>query len=127
MLIVNIEMMIFVTICLLCLPLSIPSLAIAYRSVHLSLVFLLLIFYVHDVLCSRLCKNKFFGSAFNINTAAMMILTGVTVPVSAATNLSLLAGLEEKERRLACILRPSILWVWAGSTFISAFLSVLFK
>ena len=63
-----------------------------------------------------------------INTAAMMILTGVTVPVSAATNLSLLAGLEEKEeRRLACILRPSILWVWAGSTFISAFLSVLFK
>ena len=80
-----------------------------------------------DILCSRLCKNKFFGSAFNINTAAMMILTGVTVPVSAATNLSLLAGLEEEERRLACILRPSILWVWAGSTFISAFLSVLFK
>ena len=56
----------------------------------------------------------------------MMILTGVTVPVSVATNLSLLAGLEEEET-LACILRPSILWVWAGSTFISAFLSVLFK
>ena len=125
MLIVNIEMMIFVTICLLCLPLSIPSLAIAYRSVHLSLVFLLLIFYVHDVLCSRLCKNKFFGSAFNINTAAMMILTGVTVPVSAATNLSLLASLEEEEL-LACILKPSILWVWTGSIFICAFFSVLF-
>lgn len=30
---VNIEMKIFVTICIFCLPLSIPSLAIAYRSV----------------------------------------------------------------------------------------------
>ena len=74
----------------------------------------------------RLGKNKFFGSAFNINTAAMMLLTGVTVPLSAGTNISLLAGLEEQER-LACILRPSILWVWTGSIFISAFLSALFK
>ena len=71
-------------------------------------------------------KNKFFGSAFNINTAAMMVLTGLTVPVSVATNLSLLTGGEEEER-LACSLKPSILWVWTGSIFLSAFLSALFK
>ena len=74
----------------------------------------------------RLGKNKFFGSAFNINTAAMMILTGVTVPLSAATNISLLAGLEE-DQRMACILKPSILWVWTSNIFIAAFLTVLFK
>ena len=74
----------------------------------------------------RLCKNKFFGSAFNINTAAMMILTGVAVPVSLATNLSLVLGLEEEES-LACIVKPSLLWVWSGSIFTSASLSVLFK
>ena len=73
-----------------------------------------------------MCKNKFFGSAFNINTAAMMILTGLMVPVSAATNISLLAGLEE-DQRMACILKPSILWVWTSNIFIAAFLTVLFK
>ena len=113
-------MLIFLAICLVCLPLSIPSLAIAYRSVHPQL-FSSCWYFVF-----RLGKNKFFGSAFNINTAAMMILTGVTVPMSAATNLSLLAGLKEEEM-LLCILKPSILWVWTGSIFISAFFSALFK
>ena len=56
----------------------------------------------------------------------MMILTGLMVPVSAATNISLLAGLEE-DQRMACSLKPSILWVWTSNIFIAAFLTVLFK
>ena len=116
-------MKIFVLISLVCLPLSVPSLAIAYRSVQYPLS--VFIFYLTFMML-RLCKNKFFGSAFNINTAATMILTGLMVPVSVATNLSLLTGLEEEER-LTCRLKPYILWLWIGSIYISAFLSVLFK
>ena len=51
----------------------------------------------------RLCKNKFFGSAFNINTAAMMILTGLMVPVSVATNLSLLTSLDLSNNQLQAV------------------------
>lgn len=66
------------------------------------------------------------GSVFNIPTTAMMILTGLTLPVSIAINLTLLVGTED-ERNVACSLRTVIGWIFTGSLFASTFLALLFK
>ena len=74
----------------------------------------------------RLLRNRMLGSVFNIPTTAMMILTGLTLPVSIAINLTLLTGAEE-EIKVACSLRTVIGWIFTGSLFVSTFVALLFK
>ena len=54
------------------------------------------------------------------------LTAGLTLPVSVAINVALLAGSEE-ERQVACLLRSVTGWIYTGSMFICAFLALLFK
>ena len=126
-------------LCVLLLPLSIPSLVIAYRKVTLSDQS------SDSISLIRLVKNKFLGSVFNITTTLMNVLLGniqssqaqraglfdisspgITVPISSAVSISLMAGSEDG-RELVCTLRPFLTWNSDCAIIIVGFLSLLYK
>ena len=71
--------MILIWLSILSLPLSIPSLAIAFRYISDNKILRSINAKFKDIFHLRLLKNKMFGSVFNITTTVMMILTGETL------------------------------------------------
>ena len=65
-------MLLPILLCVLCLPLSLPSFIIAYRDVFFSPQES-----ANSLMsCLRLTKNKFLGSVFNITTTVMSVVVG---------------------------------------------------
>ena len=111
--------MYFLLLSIISLPLSFPTLLIAYRQERITLLSNVL-----NLSTFRLIKNKFFGSVFNITTTAMCITIGVLVPVLSAANISFLVSWEANT---VCVVRPLVSWVLASTIFLVGFVSLLYK
>ena len=94
----------FPLVCLLCLTLTVPNLALTYR----------------------LVRNKLFGSVFNLHSVFMFLLTAVKTPLSVATILTLITG-AENFHEFSCYARPMIDLIWGGSMVLGTFYNLLFK
>ena len=96
--------MLFPVVCLLCLILTVPNLALTYR----------------------LIRNKLFGSVFNLHSVFMFLLTTIKTPLSVAIKLTLMT---EAERLFdfSCYAKPVMDWIWQGSMLIGTFFALLFK
>ena len=97
-------MFMFPLVCLLCLTLTVPNLALTYR----------------------LVRNRLFGSVFNLHSVFMFLLTAIKTPLSVATKLTLITGAEDF-LEFSCYAIPIIEWIWAGSLVIGTFYALLFK
>ena len=97
-------MTMFPLVCLLCLTLTVPNLALTYR----------------------LVRNRLFGSVFNLISVFMFLLTAVKTPLSVAIKLTLIIGTEHYHE-FSCKTKPILEWIWGGSMQIGAFYAILFK
>ena len=96
--------MMFPLVCLLCLTLTVPNLALTYR----------------------LVRNKLFGSVFNLHSVFMFLLTAIKTPLSVAIKLTLATG-AELFFEFSCYVKPVMEWIWMGSMLIGTFYAFLFK
>ena len=94
----------FPLVCLLCLTLTVPNLALTYR----------------------LVRNRLFGSVFNLHSVFMFLLTAVKTPLSVATKLTLITGADDFHE-FSCYARPMIDLIWGGSMVLGTFYNLLFK
>ena len=97
-------MMMFPLVCILCLTLTVPNLALSYR----------------------LVRNKLFGSVFNLHSVFMFLLTAIKTPLSVAVKLTLATGAAHFFE-FSCYVRPVMMWIWGGSMIIGTFYALLFK
>ena len=97
-------MTMFPLVCLLCLTLTVPNLALTYR----------------------LVRNKLFGSVFNLHSVFMFLLTAIKTPLSVAIRLTLTSGAEHF-LEFSCHAKPVLEWIWRGSMLIGTFYALLFK
>ena len=100
----DLKMTMFPLVCLLCLTLTVPNLALTYR----------------------LVRNKLFGSVFNLHSVFMFLLTAVKTPLSVATKLTLITG-AENFFDFSCYAKPLMEWIWGGSLLIGTVYALLFK
>ena len=94
----------FPLVCLLCLTLTAPNLALSYR----------------------LARNKLFGSVFNLHSVFMFLLTAIKTPLSVAIKLTLATGAEPLFE-FSCYAKPIMEWIWMGTMVIGTFYAFLFK